>query len=406
MILKTLPLLMLAVPQMASAITIELDYRFDGGFFDAPERRTAMRAICDYFESILGDSLAEINPADFPSASWDAMIRRPDTGNIQSLGNIVIPQDTFILFAGGRQLGSAGSGGGTSFSASASSNILDAWTTRIRTRGQAGAGAQPRTDFAPWGGQVTFDSSRAWNFSLSEPDSGTDFVPIALHEVCHALGIGIADSWDAQAVNNAFTGAESRAAFGQNVPLQIGAGHWRDDQACQFSLGHRPGNPLNILSPTIGQFGTPAGNDQQVLLDPSSCSAGPFLRVLTELDVAGLADTGWEIISGADQAPPLTFTLTQNGAAVDFPTFVGRSYQLERSTGLTGFSDFGSSILGDGQRRTLTDSSPLAAQRFYRVRNQPAPSGLPLPSLPKASGVLSTYESPPPKICTGCANDH
>ena len=395
---------MLAVPQMASAITIELDYRFDGGFFDSTERRTAMRAVCDYFESILGDSLAEIDSSDFPSASWDARVTRPDTGERASLGNIVVPQDTILLFVGGRPLGFAGNGGGSGFSASASPNILDAWETRIRTRGQAGAGAEPPTDYAPWGGQVTFDSSRSWNFSLEEPGSGTEFVTIALHEMCHALGIGIADSWEALAVDGVFTGSQSRAAFGDNVPLQNGNGHWRDDQACQFPLGHRPGNPLNILSPTIGQFGTPAGNDQQVLMDPSSCSAGPDLRVLTELDVAGLADTGWEIVSPADRFPPITVTLSPNGATIDFPTATGRSYQLERSTTLSNWSAIGSPITGNGQRLTLADSAPLDPPRFYRVRDQPTASALPLPSLPKASGEIITYQSPPSKTCTGCSH--
>ncbi len=69
------------------------------------------------------------------------------------------------------------------------------------------------------------------------------------------LGVGTADSWTSLSVDGALTRSNSRAAFGRNVPLPPENGHWSDNAERSFPLGHRPGNPRNIPSPKIAQFG-------------------------------------------------------------------------------------------------------------------------------------------------------
>jgi hypothetical protein len=73
---------------------------------------------------------------------------------------------------------------------------------QVLYRGQTGASDTPSTNYGPWGGSISFDtrkfdgSARVWNFSLTETDTfKTDFVGNAVHEICHILGIGNADSW-------------------------------------------------------------------------------------------------------------------------------------------------------------------------------------------------------------------
>ena len=145
----------------------------------------------------------------------------------------------------------------------------------MQARGQAGALATPATDFGPWGGSVTFDTTANWSFAGTggTPGAGQyDFLTVALHELGHVLGIGTSSSWftDVNVSNNTFTGPQAEASYGGPVPLDAGAGdgspdgHWAD--------GTLSGGQVTVMNPVI-----PAG----------------ARRLFTALDWAGLEDIGW-----------------------------------------------------------------------------------------------------------------
>lgn len=367
-------LLLSAAP--SHAIEIELRYDYDTlGFFNAPGSREALRAAADYFETILHDSLLAIDPAAWPGATWNARFFHPATGNTTEISGLVVPANTIIVFAGGRNLGTtAGQGGPGFYSASG----WQAWFDHLASRGQVGALATPKTDFGPWGGSVTFNTTFTWNFSTTGPVSGqTPFMSIALHELGHLLGIGTAGSWNAKVSGTTFTGAHAALAYGANVPLQSGGGHWRDDGACVLPNGHNPSNANNVLSKAFGQFGTPHGFTQQVLMDPSSCSAGSYMKVMTDVDIAGLRDIGWQM------EPPVRWITAQvDPAATTFsfswPSSSGFTYRVQRGTDLQAANwTTLSTQTGNGTIQLFSTPNPNLGRVFYRLTtNPPLPAAM------------------------------
>jgi len=252
---------------MLASITV--DYSFDTqGFFDDPAARAALDAVAAEISSTLGDSLEAIVPSG--SNSWTQRFSHPGTGvSGDFVSNPTVAADEIVVYAGGRSLGSSvlGEGGPGGFSASGN----QAWFDTIRQRGETGVAND--TDFAPWGGSVSFSSDVNWHFG--ESTSGLDFDEfdfrsVALHEFYHVLGFGLASSWTSQISNGTFTGAASVAEFDGigNVPLTPGLSH-------------------------IAEGTTDGG--QEVSLDPS-ITAGTR-KFATDLDRAVLDDIGWDIVS-------------------------------------------------------------------------------------------------------------
>ncbi len=182
--------------------------------------------MADFFEARLVDSLAAIQPGG--SNSWTAITSHPGISgqNIQ-VENLIVPEDTLIVYVGGRDLGGslavAGPGG-------YSANGFPSFLNTLSARGQAGAlnSTSEISDFAPWGGVIIFNTSYSWNFqtAVSGEGSAFDFVATALHEFCHVLGVGTAESWDNQInQDNFFTGPLSVASFGGPVPVESNWGH-------------------------------------------------------------------------------------------------------------------------------------------------------------------------------------
>ena len=371
---SALALLLLASP--SRAIEIELRYDYDTlGFFNAPGSREALRAAADYYESILHDSLSAINPAAWPGATWEARFSHPATGTTTIITDLAVPADTIIVFAGGRNLGgTAGQGGPGGRWASG----WQEWFDLLASRGQLGALATPATDFGPWGGSITFNTTLTWNFSTTGPVSGkTPFMTIALHELGHLLGIGTAASWTAKVSGTTFTGAHAALAYGSNVPLQSGGGHWRDDGFCVAPNGHKASNANNVLSKAYGQFGAPHGFTQQVLMDPSSCSAGSYMKVLTDVDLAGLRDIGWQM------EPPVWWITAQvDPAAATFsfswPSSSGFTYRVQRGTDLQAANwTTLSTQTGNGTIQLFSTPNPNLGRVFYRLTtNPPLPAAM------------------------------
>lgn len=382
---------LLACASPAQAIKIEIRYDYDtNGFFNQPGSKEALRKVADYFETLINDQLLSINPATDGGGTWSANFPNPGGSNTITLNNLVVPANTLIVFAGGKSIpgSTIGQGGYGGYGWSGT----QAWGNRVAGRGQAGALATPRTDFAPWGGFITFDTDVTnWNFSTDFPGSGTmPFVPIALHELGHLLGIGTAQSWDAKMSGGFFTGTNSVQSYGGNIPLDPSGDHWQDDAACVGPDGHDPANPLNVLSKAYGSFNAAHGYPQIAIMDPSFCNAGAFFKVFTDLDIAGLRDVGWQV------DPPARFLTAQYLPSQPFsfswPSTTGTTYRLQTSTSLdTGWSSV-STQAGDGTVQSFSPSLAASGRRFFRLNTNPLP---PAPAPAMAAAAIAPADEEP-----------
>jgi len=354
------------IPQRAAAITIDIRYDYDTThFFDQPGAKDAIRAVANYYETLITDSLTAISPSG--SNTWTVSFPHPATGATQTITNLAVPANTIIVYVGARTSiqPAAGQGGYGAWSA----NGTQAWLATVGGRGQSGALAKPATDFAPWGGSITFDPSLTWSFSTTGPvENTTPFVSIALHEFGHVFGIGTCPSWSAKiSASNTFTGAAAVAVFGKPVPLQTGGFHWQDDGVCSGTDGYDPTNPLNVLSKAYGIFGTLHGYAQIALMDPFQCSAGPFLKTMTDLDLAALRDIGWQL------APPARWQSYQFAASpftFSWPSTSGTTYRVESSTTLLNWSTL-TTQAGNGSIQSFSAAAPANAATFYRLNTAP-----------------------------------
>ncbi|MGC6456550.1 MAG: hypothetical protein ACON39_04835 [Coraliomargaritaceae bacterium] len=362
----------------AQAISIELDYSYDiNGFFEQAGAKEAMREAADFFEELIQDSLLRIDPDAYSGTNntWTAWVSHPGTGGLIEKVDLIVPADTLIVFAGGRNLGGSIGLGGPGGIAGGSGSTE--WVNAVLGRGQAGVLASPVSDFAPWGGTIIFNNQVNWHFQVDGRPVGSsdyDFISTALHELGHLLGIGTANSWETQVDNNLrFNGTRSVASFGGPVPVTSDKGHWQDDGNCPYD----PNGLNNVTSRTYGSFGTDHGNDQIAILDPQSClvRSEPSLRVFTDLDLAALADIGWEI------SFPLRLevgSFEPGQFSVLWASSTGATAFLQRVTDLGGpWSDVLPPVSGDGSLQLITDDSAPAGKAFYRLSESAALSGSP-----------------------------
>jgi hypothetical protein len=257
--------------QQAAAVNIEIDYSFDSiGFFSTPVRKDVLDAASKFFEGVIGDDLTAITSSG--TNHFDAEVSRPDTGINETITDFSVAADTLIVYAGGRALsGALGRGGPGGFSLRGTADFIDNAVSRGELADTQDATA---TDFAPWGGSLTFDTGSNWYFdsdtSSTETFAGNDFYSVALHELGHLFGLGTADSWfNLINTNLEFTGVAAAAEFGGLIPL-ANTGHWES----------------GITSTVNGML-------QEAAMDPD-LTVGTR-KVFTDLDVAALTDVGWEI---------------------------------------------------------------------------------------------------------------
>lgn len=261
------------VSQPATAINIEFNYDFDtNNFFDTQAKKDVLSAAGSYFSNLITDDLTAITSSG--GNHFNIKFSNPDSGATETINDYSVLADTLVVFAGGRALSGStlGTGGFGGYSASGTSQ---AFFDNINNRGEIGdtSGASA-TEFAPWGGSVAFDTGANWYFdsdvSTDADVVNNDFYSIALHELGHLLGLGTANSWDSMISNGDFTGAASIAAFGGDVPLDAGLGHWAEDT-------------LSLVD----------GVSQEAAMDPNILVGSR--KVFTDLDVAALQDVGWEV---------------------------------------------------------------------------------------------------------------
>ncbi|GAA5481685.1 matrixin family metalloprotease [Haloferula sargassicola] len=406
-------LLLAACPAMA--LEIEIDYRYDtSDFFSQPGAKTALRAVADSFEALLQDQLTAIVPTGVNT--WTPGFFHPATGEYvhpPELQDMVVPQDTLIIFVGGRSLagGSVGVGGPGGYTATATSG----WLNGLRFRGQAGAAATPATDIGPWGGSIAFDTGETWNFDLAgrPANDRSDFVSVALHEMCHVLGFGTSDVFDGRISTFGgglvFTGSSTMQIWGTAVPLDPEAGHWRDDDDCQAPLGYNPSNPDNVLSVTLEGFGRQHGQAQIALMDPTHCTLTTVrhLEVLTDLDLAALRDLGWEILP----PPRLEIARGNDPPTLSWPTSSGVLYSIHRSPDLSHWTAIRPAAEGDGMIDHFTDSMPASGGAFYQLKAvlPPPAAALAMPAMtsdPSSTTLQASLRARVVDSCRHCGQSH
>ncbi len=266
--------------QTASAdLNVTFDYTYDTGFFGAgTAARATLEAAGSFYGSLLQDSLTDITPGG--TNSWDAVFFNPATGAQAQIHNMNVTANQLVVFVGTRNLGSSTLGVGGPGGSGASGTT--SWLTNVGARGQGtlndvrNDGANKTAiDFGPWGGSLSISSSATWNQDHTvAPSTGqNDLYSVVLHELGHLLGVGTADSWDNLVVGGQFVGPASVAEYGSTVPMEADGAHWLD------------GTMSQVFSNGVAQ---------EALMDPSIIVG--TRKIVTDLDVTGLSDMGWEVV--------------------------------------------------------------------------------------------------------------
>ncbi|PWJ12922.1 calcium-binding protein [Jannaschia seohaensis] len=259
---------------------IRIDYRFDSsGFFDpatadGAAARAALELAVEIWEGVLLDEFEDI-PAGIAFGIDD-----PSAAGTERRVVLEDPIDDLLIFVGAEAQGGPLAVGGFDGVGDGGIGLGDALSARVTGdfRGQG-----PVTDFEPWAGTISYDPNAEWSFDLEAADPArVDFVSVSLHEIGHVLGFGTAAIFDqlggiGTETEGQFMGVNAmRVNGGEPVPLQVGLGHVAEG------------------------FG-----DSQVLMDPS-LTRGNRLSP-SEIDLAILADIGWEIAGFETQGetPPL-----------------------------------------------------------------------------------------------------
>ena len=273
-------------PALASAnINIVFDYTYDTGGFFGTTQKSILESAANVFESRITDELGAITSSG--GNHYDFRFFDPrDPNQSLILSDRSVGNDELRIFVGasdlgGSTLGEGGPGGASALGSPAFIASLN--------RGQTGVATQ--TDFAPWGGFLSFSNRTDWYFDSNtntlESFSGPDFYSVAIHEISHVLGFGTSASWNRLVVNPA--AHTYNGTYGGTQPLNSNNDHW-----------------LNGLTSTINGSGS-----FETAMDPSILLG--TRKELTDLDWNALRDIGWQVAAVPE---PETWAMLLAGLAV------------------------------------------------------------------------------------------
>lgn len=364
---------------LGQACALEIVFRYDldtGGFFDQPGAKEALEVAGQFYEDLIVDELEAIDPDNFSSSTnfrWRPTYLEPNQRGAERTifdqTDFVIPENTIVIFAGGRNLTTSGQGGpgGIQFLTPANT----AWFNQLLNRGEPGAttfqnnsfSSNP-TDLAPWGGTVFFDNDQTWNFSTTDAAAapGIDFLSVALHEIGHVLGLGYVSqtsSWLTLVSGSTFKGPLATTSNGSVEPRLNGLAHWSSTLS---------------QSRTIAVFGRAHGELQKPMMDLNTgTTTSSVFIVPTDLDLAALRDIGWELsVSPGGFNVELDFDPA--APSLGIPTVTGTNYQVSRADSPETLAPSGPTIVGDGTVQTWNDPVTAAARAFYSVDSFQSPS--------------------------------
>jgi hypothetical protein len=200
--------------------SIKFDYRFDrAGFFDRPERRSALEAAAAIWSALLTNDFLRV-PAGTRLTLNDPEDRQEQV-NVESLEQDI---DDLLVFVGTSEAIPGYGRGGPSGSAQSS----DATLQKSFDNRQIGK------RFQPWAGSISFKGSIDYFFdptpetSDDVPKDKYDFISLATHELGHVLGFADSSAFIALEKGATFTGKAAVSAYGGAVPLEADLGHLAD----------------------------------------------------------------------------------------------------------------------------------------------------------------------------------
>lgn len=324
-----------AVPSLASALTVRLDYTHDDYFTNpsnpyASAATAAIEAAAFEISTVLGNSYSPITNDTVSGTS------NGTTANIRANYNYIDPQDSsitrqrsaaglqqdeIVIYVGAQTLGNftfaeaspgiAGiqiGGGGSGANWAAAVSAAEAAANQRFGRGGettlstisssatlGGTTASFDISFGPAVGSMWFNDSLAddipgqaatrdswevnnnfWHFDHTTP-VGTgklDMYSVALHEIIHVLGYGTSENWENFVTGNQWTGPEVTAILGEGVPAL------EDDLYHILDGLQSPGYLDGILRQTVMNSSPVVGQRDQ----------------LTVLDLAYISDMSYNVV--------------------------------------------------------------------------------------------------------------
>ncbi len=261
------------------AIDILFDYTFDTNGFFTQDKKNVLDSAASFFETRINDTLNAVGSGFFGFLGNRGTFTNPQTG-ASTTESIDVPSDTLRVYVGGRNLANPAEG---ESSIAFGRLFLFFPFNSENNRGETGVDTNGTndTDFAPWGGAISFDTSTDWyvdtDTSTDEAFTGFDMFTVAQQQLGRVLGFGEADSWNNQVSGGQFTGTNATTENGGAVSVTTD-GYW-----------------------TAGTQSTVVDtNTTQTALMASNISAGERRRV-TNLDLASLQDIGWEVQADSAQ---------------------------------------------------------------------------------------------------------